>query len=309
MGSLPSRLAGVRGRGYAALSHLDKTIELLTKKWAEISPMVKQSMVSNLQPLGSQVSILQSDARTLRAEIDQGNLGAAQSLASRIAIDASSIKSRTVSEAARVTAPVDELTSGLGAVERDLKVAETTVALFSQAAFPMKQEESPVLAIEGKLMAGEKCDGTLYFTNQRFLFEGKKAVVLEKKLFIVTKKRIDRTVMIERPIGALQDISKGRVGLIAWTGVYVRFRPEVGVPETPFDVKGWEADVITRFFKYITGGEADRDIATVRGVSVTEPPAIRMVRCLYCGAPHSGEIYRGQTTVKCEYCESQLAVP
>ncbi|MCI4355151.1 MAG: hypothetical protein L3K06_07285 [Thermoplasmata archaeon] len=308
IGALASRLTAVRGRGYCALSHLDKTVDLLTKKWAEVGPAVRQSLANNLQPLGGQIRSLQAEAQSLRSEIDRGNLPMAEAQANRLAAESSSIRSRAADEAARGTAPIKELAGGVSAVDRDLKIAETTVTLFGQAAFPMKQEESPVLAFEGRMMEAEKPHGTLYFTNHRFVFEALKEVVLEKKLFIVTKKRIDRVVTIERPIGALQDITKGRVGLIAGTGVYVQFRPEVGLPVTPFDVRGWEADVITRFFKYITGGEADRDIATVRGVAAPTATTIHLVRCTACGAPHSGEIYRGQTSVNCEYCGSAMAV-
>ena len=308
MGALPSRLSSIRGRGYAAMGHLDKTIELLTKKWAEVGPLVKQSLANNLQTISPQIRTLQSDASRLRGEIDMSQIASAQSHASRLAIDASTIKSRTVSEASRVTAPIAEVMSSLSAVDRDLKVGETTVALFAQAAFPIKQEESPVLAIAGKNMGQEKVDGTLYFTNQRFVFEGKKEVVLEKKLFIVTKKRIDKVVMVEQPIGALSEISKGRVGLIAGIGIYIKFRPEIGLPDVVYDVKGWEADVITRFFSYITGGEADRDIAATKGLAPSQAPAIKLTRCPYCGAPQSGEIYKGQTTIKCEYCGSQIAL-
>jgi hypothetical protein len=307
IGSLESRLASLRGSGYAAMAHLDKTIELLTKKWADVGPAVRQSLSNNLQPLGAQVRSLEAEAQSLRREIDGGNIFGAESLANRLGPEASSIRSRCSEEALRVTAPMKELSGGLSAVERDLKIAETTVTLFGHATFPMTKDEAAVLAIEGKLMEGEKPHGTLYFTNHRFLFEAQKEVVLEKKLFIVTKKRIELSVMLERPIGALQDISKGRVGLIAGTGVFVQFRPEVGIPVKPFDVERWEADVITRFFRYITGGEADRDIATVRGVPPTAPAA-KLLRCLACGAPHSGEIYQGQTSVNCEYCGSAMTV-
>ncbi|HYK93133.1 MAG TPA: hypothetical protein VEY07_03720 [Thermoplasmata archaeon] len=308
IGGLASRLSSVRGRGYAALGHLDKTVDMLSKKWAEVGPSVRQSMAANLQPLSSQISPLQSECQTLRMEIDSGNIGGASMLANRLSSDASSVRSRVGGAAGQVTAPVKELAASLAAVDRDLKIAETTMALFGQAAFPLQQEESPVLAIEAKIMEGEKCHGTLYLTNHRFVYEGQKEVVLEKKLFIVTKKRIDRVVMTEKPIGALQDITKGRVGLIAGTGVYVAFRPEVGIPVTPYDVKGWEADVITRFYKYITGGEAARDIATVRGGAAPAAPTIKLVRCSACGAPHSGEIYQGQTSVKCEYCGTTVAI-
>ncbi|MEM3725485.1 MAG: hypothetical protein QXK98_01310 [Candidatus Bathyarchaeia archaeon] len=308
MGYLPSRLATVRGRGYAAMGHLEKSIELLTRKWNDSAPLLKQTFLSNVQPLTSQIRTLESEARRLRVEIDRGNIIYCQSMATRLRIDASSLKARAISEASKVSAPINELTSSIDAIDRDLKIAEKTVELFSQASFPLKQDESPVLAIEGKIMTGEKNEGTLYFTNQRFIFEGKREVVLEKKLFIATKKRLERTVLLEQPIGALQEISKGRVGLIAWTGVYIRFKPERNLAETPFDVKDWEADVITRFFSYIIGGEADRDIAAIRGVTLKETPSIQIVRCPNCNAPYTREIYKGQTSVQCEYCGAAIKV-
>jgi hypothetical protein len=308
MGSLPSRLVTVRGRGYAAMGHLEKSIDLLTKKWTDSAPLIKQAFANALEPLTVQIRSLEAEAGRLRTEINVGNFASGQSLARTLSMDASSMKDRAVSEAGKVDAPLDELVSSINAIDRDLKVAEKTVELFAQACFQFKQEESQVLAIEGKIMTGDKCEGTLYFTNQRFIFEGKKDVVLEKKLFIVTKKRVERTVMIEQPIGALQEISKGRVGLMAWTGVYVRFKPERQLQETPFDVKGWEADVITRFFSYIIGGEADRDIATIKGVPAKEAPTIQVIRCTNCGAPYTREVYKGQTSVQCEYCRTSIAI-
>ncbi|MCS7114995.1 MAG: hypothetical protein RMJ15_07220 [Nitrososphaerota archaeon] len=308
MASLPSRLTAVRGRGYAAMGHLEKSIDLLTKKWIEASPTIKQGFYNNVQPLTAQIRMLESDARRLRAEISGGNFAYAWASASRLSVEASTLRARVSAETAKVTVSLNEFLGSINAIDRDLKVAEKTMELFSYASFPMKEDESPVLAIEGKIMTGQKCEGTLYFTNHRFIFEGKREVVLEKKLFIATKKKTERTMLIEQPIGALQEISKGRVGLIAWTGIYVKFKPERRLEETPFDVKDWEADVITRFFKYIIGGEADRDIAAIKGITVKEAPSIQVVRCPNCGAPYTKEIYKGQTSVQCEYCGASIMV-
>jgi hypothetical protein len=308
MGSLPSRLTGVRGRGYAAMGHLEKSIDLLTRKWVDVSPIIKQAFLSSVEPLTAQINGLQAEARGLRTQIDSGNLAYSQSLANRLSTDTFSIRTRANSEASKVYAPLSELVSSINAIDRDLKVAEKTLELFAQANFPLEQEENYVLAIEGKIMKGDKSDGTLYFTNQRFIFEGRKEVVLERKFFIATKKKTERIVLIDQPIGALQEISKGRVGLIAWTGIYVRFKPERRLEEAPFDVEGWEADVIGRFFNYIVGGEADRDIAAMKGTSATAVPSIQLVRCFNCGAPYTREVYKGQTSVQCEYCGAQIAI-
>ncbi len=308
VGTLQSRLAAIRGRGYAAMGHLEKSVDLLSKKWLESAPMIKQAFFSNVQPLTTQIRTLEAEAQKLRTTISLGNTALSQSLASRLSIDTSSLRARSASEASKVSAPLNELAASASAIDRDLRIAENTVALFSQASFPLKPEESPILAIDGKIMKGDKSEGTLYFTNQRFVFEGKREVVLEKKLFIVTKKKTERAVMLEQPIGALQEIVKGRVGLIAWTGIYVRFKPECRLEETPFDVKGWEADVINRFFNYIIGGEADRDVAQTRGTPSNVTPAIKVVRCTHCDAPYTQEIFRGQTSVKCEYCGTQIII-
>lgn len=308
IGGLAGRLSAVRGRGYAAMGHLDATIRILTEKWTALGPGVRQNLANAVGPLNGQINGAQAEARTLREMIAADNFAVAEGMAVQLESKSASIKSSASREATQATAPVRDLNAALGAVERDLKVAETTVELFGQAAFPMQQQESPVLAVEGKMMEGEKSHGVLYFTNHRFVFEGQKEVVLEKHFLIVTKKKIERVVEIERPVGAVHQISKGRVGLLAGTGVFVEFKPEVGLPVTPFDVKAWEADVITRFFRYITGGEADRDIAATHGVANPAPPTIKLARCTACGAPHSGEIYQGQASVQCEYCGASVAI-
>jgi len=308
MASFPSRLVTVRGYGYAAMGHLEKSIDLLIKKWTDASPVIKQSFYNNVKPLTVQIHTLQSEVQKLKSGVGFSGTVSGWAAVGRLSAEASTLKMRVIAETSRINASLAEFLGSIDAIDRDLKIAENTMKLFSYASFPLKPGESPVLAIEGKIMTKEKCEGTLYFTNQRFIFEGKKEVVFEKKLFIATKKRVERMVLIEQPIGALQEVCKGRVGLIAWTGVYIRFKPECELEEIPFDVKSWEADVITRFFQYIIGGEADRDIATIKGITLKEAPAIRVIRCPNCGAPYTKEIYRGQTSVQCEYCGASILI-
>jgi len=308
MATLPSRLSSVRGRGYAAMGHLEKSIDLLVKKWADAAPFIMQSFQSNIQPLMTEINGLRTEAGRQRSEIYRGDLGSVAVRLNSLLVEASSLRMRASTEASKVSTPLNQFLNSSNSIDRDLKVAERTVELFSQASFPLKVNESPVLALEGKIMTGEKNEGTLYFTNQRFIFESEKEVVLERKLFIATKKKIERTILLDQPIGILQEITKGRVGLVAWTGIYIRFKPESRLEETPFDVKDWEADMTMRFFNYVVGGEAERDIAVVKGLPVTTTPTIQIVRCPYCGAPYTREVYRGQTSVQCEYCGTAIPV-
>lgn len=306
--SLSSRLPKVRERGYAAMAHMEKDVDDLNKRWTEISPGVKQALASGLEPLTNQINSLQQEARGCRAQIDSGNIAFGQSTINRLSPITSSLRASAVSQADTVNTPLRDLLSCISATEGDMKIAEQTMDLFSEANFPMKEDESPILAIEGKILTGDKSEGTLLFSNQRFVFEAKKEIVLEKKFFIVTKKEIQRVVLIDQPIGALKEISKGRVGLIAWTGLFVRFKPDSREQDTQFDVEGWEADAVTKYFDYIINGEADKDIAAIKGISAAAKPSLKVVCCSRCHAPYTREIFKGQKSVQCDYCGAQIVL-
>jgi DNA-directed RNA polymerase subunit RPC12/RpoP len=309
MASLPARLSKVRSQGYECMSYLEKSQDLLTTKWAESGPLIKQGFLDSVQPLRGEVGRLRSEINRLRSEIEYGSLGRVRSSASSLSLEVSSLKARTSSETSKFSISLNEFKSSVSALDRDLRIAETTMGWVSQASFPWKEGESPVLALKAKIMTGDKNEGTLFLTNQRFIFEGTKEVVLKRVLFIATKKKTVRTVLVDQPIGIIQEVSKGRVGLLAWAGVYVRFKPASGLEEIPFDVKGEEVDMTTKFFNYIISGEADVDIATVRGVAPKiAPPTVKVLRCPTCGAPYTREVYRGQTSLQCEYCGSVIPV-
>jgi len=304
--SLPSRLSSIRGRGYLALGQLEPDIEELSKSWNELAPSIRLTLNSSVEPLINQVNSLQSEARIIRSQINSGNIINSQASLSRLSASSSSLRSRVYTEANKVNSPIGELFSKVNNIEENIGIAEKTLAFFSQANFPLKEDESPILAYDGKMMKGDKSEGTLYFTNHRFNFEAKKEVVLEKKLFIVTKKRTERTVTINKPIGAIEEIAKGRVGFLAWTGIYVRFKQSAGQEEIQFDVEGKEADNITKVFDYIINGDADKDIAKNKGTTKTESTEKKLIQCSKCYAPYTSEVYRGQKTVQCEYCGAQI---
>jgi len=90
----------------------------------------------------------------------------------------------------------------------------------------------------------------------------------------------------------------------------VRFKPDSNEQEVQFDVEGWEADLVGRFFDYIINGEADKDIAALKGTTGTAPtaPTSQLVYCPRCSAPYTREIFKGQKTVQCQYCGTQIVV-
>ncbi len=304
---LPARLSKIRGQGYECLSYLEKNQDLLATKWAEMGPPLQQDFQDSVQPLRSEINRLQREASRLRSARHE-NLRILESSTSALSLMVSTLRTRTATETRKFHTSLNDFVKSVSAIDEDLKIGESTMEWFSQASFPLKGGESPILALKAKMMK-DKQDGTLYFTNHRFIFEGEKEVVLKRTLFIATKKKKVRAVTLDQPIGIIQEISEGRVGLLAWAGIYVRFKPNSGVEETSFDVKGEEIPIITKFFNYIISGEADTEIASVRGIAgKTTEPQVKILRCPTCGAPYTREIYRGQTSVQCKYCGTAISV-
>ena len=125
--SLPSRLSKVRERGYAAMGHLEKNVGLLSEKWTEVSPSVKQALAVSIEPLAAQANGLRTETRGLQTLIDSGNIPYSQSLANRLSTAASSLRARAASEEDKVNGPLCQLTSSINSLDQDLKVAEQTM--------------------------------------------------------------------------------------------------------------------------------------------------------------------------------------
>jgi len=312
LATLPSILESLRYRGYIFLRYLDRSIDSLSSSWRDVSPPIREAVRSMKYSFQPNAESLQAEMDRVDSEIDRSSESVSsgyeqvvESLSSR----AESLESHARQDAEHVSGALRNFKEALSSIQRDISIAENTLQLTSQASFRLREGENPLLALRAKYLLGEKNEGSLFLTDQRFSFEGERDVVLEKLWILPTKKRKERFVVAEAPIGAIAEIAKGRVGLLEWTGVYVRFKPETGWAEMPFDVKGEEANTIVRFFNYLSGGDADLDKTDLQGTAAQKrisTPTI--VRCGYCGAPYSREIYRGQISLKCEYCGSSIAL-
>jgi len=219
------------------------------------------------------------------------------------------VKPKILELGGHVSKNLSEFESGLQDIEQDLKIAEATVELVSHASFPWKEGESPIFAVEAEEMKDD-VEGIVTLTNLRFIFESQREVVLKKTLFIATEKKTVREVVMEKPIGMIDRISKGRVGFLEGHGVFVTFKPEIRLKEMKFDIKGYEADRMIRLFNFITSGEAERELTALQEtMDVEERADIRILTCENCSAPYTDEVYRGQTSVKCRFCGSVIAIP
>jgi hypothetical protein len=192
-------------------------------------------------------------------------------------------------------------------IDKDLRKAENTVALISQASFPWEKEETPIIATKVKDL-NHDLDGVITLTNLRFILEHEKEIVLKKRLFIVTEKKIIREVAIQTPIGMVTRLVQGKVGFFKGSGLFVEFTSESGTPEMKFDTTGPDAELMTQSYNYIISGQADEELAAIAPATAEDQGAPQLVTCPICGAPYTEKIYRGQTSVNCKYCDAAIAL-
>jgi predicted nucleic acid-binding Zn-ribbon protein len=309
---LPSRLQDLRQRGYIFLRYLDKSLDSLSSGWREVASSTRQTIESLKRSYQPEVKNLRAEIEELERRIQRSSVGSIHryerlinSLSSKTSVLEDNVEQNTQD----LEKTLGRFTERISSIQRDVSIVEGTLQLTSEASFKLRKREHPLLALKAKYLAEEGKEGVFLLTDQRFVFEGERDVVLEKLWIFTTKKRKERFGIAEAPIGSISEIVKGRVGLIEWTGIYVRFKPETGWADMPFDVKRDEADTIVRFFNYLSDGDADLDKIDLEGKTtqnrITTPT---VVRCRYCGAPYSREIYRGQVSLICEYCGSSISL-
>ena len=130
-------------------------------------------------------------------------------------------------------------------------------------------------------------------------FEEIKEIVLRKTFFIVTEKKTVREVMVNTPIGAIEEIQKGNVGFFKGAGLFISFRKSTNVEDLKIDTTGSDADKLLRFYNYIISGEAQKELVYDQVEETTKP---EIVSCPHCSAPFNEEIMKGQTSISCKYC-------
>jgi hypothetical protein len=296
IGNLQNRVSRIRGAKYSLMGHLEGATEGLSSRWGTRAPSLKEDAWSRASSIRSELEALSSQLSALGSPGDS-ELSMAESRLGGLRGDVSRLVSFVDDE-------LNEFDSSYEELDSELNVAENTTELLSQPSFEWKKEEHPVVAIRAHHL-DDDVHGVLTLTNQRFIFEGEKEVVLKKTLFIATEKKTVREVVIDRPIGSLEAIDKGRVGLFKGAGLYVRFKPETGLGDVKFDTRGSEGDQVIRNFEYINSGEADNDLAEAHGEEEEEREAVPVV-CPICSAPYTAEIYRGQTSLECKYCGAAI---
>lgn len=299
IGKLPTRIASVRQMNYKIQMNFETDEIKAAERWASLGQSIKFEVESKATSLRMEITALERDigARRNYPSFDMGSLNGLDLRILTLKMMVQDISKRTQEALIPVYSVLNPLKDGLS-------VAETVVNLTSAVSFQWREKETPIVAVRAKDM-NKNVDGVLTLTNQRFIYESEKEIVLKKTFFIVTEKKKERQLVLETPIGSLSKIIKGSVGLLAGTGLYIEFKQ--AEPQMKLDTKGEEADLVIKYYGLITSGQIDEELKKVHP-SGEKSVESKILSCSKCGAPYSEEVYRGQMTVQCKYCNTMISV-
>jgi len=293
---LHTRISRVRQANYLAFNHLESDQAAILEMWnkfaSDISTVIHQKN-----------ELIQLKTSNIHRNLTQLQRHAHKNLRDVQRIESSLIELRAnTSELQNYTSTsLNPLETRYQKIDKILQMAEKTVALVSQGSFHWKEGETPIVAIKAKDLIKEM-EGVLTLTNHSFIFENEREIILKKRFFIVTEKKTVREVAVQKPIGMVTRITKGRVGLLKGSGLFVEFTPDSRLSEMKFDTKGQEADWVVQIYHDVVSGKVDEEIINTSPPSMHNKGGFQLVACPICTAPYTEEIYRGQTSVNCNYC-------
>ena len=75
-----------------------------------------------------------------------------------------------------------------------------------------------------------------------------------------------------------------------------------------FDTSGQDEELVTDTYNYIISGQAEKELEAVAPEVGKEKEEPQLVICPVCSAPYNEKIYRGQSSVNCQYCGSVISI-
>lgn len=299
---LEGRITRIRQGNFRVLTHLETEQSSLSEAWARISTELRTTSSLKGEIVRTRIRDLQQ-ALAYKLGGSSYNLGNLQEIELRIPelrLSLSEMQNSIVSELSPLEKKFED-------IDKDLRTAESTLSIVEGASFPWEESETPILAIKAKDLNNDR-EGFITLTNLSFIFEHEKEIALKKTLFIVTEKKIIREVIFKKPIGMVTRLVKGKVGFFKGSGLFVEFASETGIPEMKFDTSGQDAEWVTNRYNYIISGQAEKELEAVIPEAGEEKGVPQLVICPVCGAPYREKIYRGQTSVNCEYCGAVVSI-
>lgn len=317
-----ARIANIRQLNYRSQINLEADQLKVSQLCASIEPSQKEKFEKEAAAIRMEISAINDEIGFADVDAKEGKPGSLSPLNKR----ADALKTRIEDFSNRIQQSMALLLSCLAMLGQSLSAAENAVNLTSMASFQWQEDETPIFALMAKDM-DKKIEVILTLTNQRIICESVMKVALERPskhdLYLTVKKERERKLLLERPVGSVDKITKGGVGLLAGEGLRIEFKQssdpklKLGNISSINNSRKEDADLAIRYFNMITSGQIDDEL---KQSSLQRKSVERVTSCSKCGAPFTDGVYRrplkslgimrvagGRPT--CKYCGTVIEAP
>jgi len=301
LGRLPLSIEEIRTRGYVFKSYLERKAEVLEKQWHDILPRLQAEVGSQSRSLSFLLNQAEGEMTSLQMAFQRSPASARAKLGPcQMRIEKLEDKVRAVSD--NIRGMFDTLQRNIKQAVEEVREIVWMLDQLDEASFGLRPQEAPIEAAEAVYLVEPKLKGILYLTDQRLLFERKEEVVVKKVLFIPTEKKLVQELVLDVPIGAVEECVGEEKGFILRKEILgMRFSSGAPVREARFQLKEDSSTWRALIGRVLSGGIERERIVPREEVPVEEAKEIP-TRCPACGALITQEIVRGMVSITCEYC-------
>jgi uncharacterized protein Yka (UPF0111/DUF47 family) len=231
---LPTRLNGVRSRGYAFAAHLESAAESLRDRWFSIATDLKDEATRLADDLRKAVETVRNyftkaDNLSANPEMLSGFLPTISEQIEQLEAQAKAIQDSVRARFEAIDAEAKELL-------RDLSRIDGYLSDIDKAAFTLESGEAVFITASAEWIADErgkeKPNGILYLTDQRLIFQQDEKVGKRLGLFGGSSVQEVRWII---PISGVTNVRSENKGLLGGKDmVYIAS----GGAETTIEVKG-----------------------------------------------------------------------
>jgi DNA repair exonuclease SbcCD ATPase subunit len=308
LGSTATRLKEwvreLRGRGYVFEKALAGDAADLERRWNALRIKVVRQTDKEAASLEKELSELERRIRRLSTK--SGRRSGSQSRLERAEADVDAFQEKVSAAERSIEGMYDTFKAEVDELTAHLRRVEWMLDQLAEAKFQLLPTEAGIMAVKARWDQGGKDDpeGLLYLTDQRLIFEQKQEVATKKVLFVVTDKEMVQQLLLEVPVGALEDAQASKKGLMGHEDhLDITFAPGPPVSSAHFHLDGQDCNMWQRLIGRAKAGDFDQDRAVAIDREVEERVRAAPSKCPSCGAPVTQEVLRGMDSLTCQYCD------
>ena len=307
----PQQIKDLRARQYAFEVNLESQAKGFAPRWSSIKTGVRTEVTRQSQSLENSLRPIESKITRLNSLRNSPN--SARSLITQVDSELENLKDKASSAERAIQGMYDDLKNEVEVLKKHLEEIEEMLGHLESACFSLMPNEAGIQAVKATFIEGkeDKNDpqGILFLTDQRLLFEQKQEVAKKKVLFIATEKEMVQELIMDMPLGMVEEITTSKRGLFK-NEDHIEFTFSNNAPfrEAHLHLFGQDCSDWKTAIQRAKKGEYDQNRAIAIDTEAAEEVRNAPTQCPGCGASIQQKVLRGMDSITCQYCGTVIRI-